>query len=228
MPDAPGSVTRIENSLRGMPLNSMNSMRALLPGNDGAHRAIANCPWRCRRDRARTGSLENFLSPVGSSPMCPAQNFMSASMSRTVRPMIEPMNVAGRRVGGRRNLHRFDDVAVGIAEEDGLGVAERRLHRDWRLRRGDDRVSHLLHARHDRLDVAHEELHVRRARIGDRRLLTGRAVGVLVNSVSSKLKPCPGIGSIDTRRLASGELVRRRGPSPANGRIGLESPKTSL
>jgi len=33
MPDAPGSVTRIENSLRGIPLNSRNSIRARLPGN---------------------------------------------------------------------------------------------------------------------------------------------------------------------------------------------------
>jgi hypothetical protein len=33
IPTRPGSVTRIENSLRGMPLNSMNSIRALLAGN---------------------------------------------------------------------------------------------------------------------------------------------------------------------------------------------------
>jgi hypothetical protein len=32
IPEAPGSVTRIENSFRGIPLNSRNSMRALLPG----------------------------------------------------------------------------------------------------------------------------------------------------------------------------------------------------
>ncbi len=53
-------------------------------------------------------------------------------------------------------------------------------------------------------------------------------VGVLVNSVSSKLNPWPGIGSIDTRRFASGESVSFRGPSPANGRIALDSPNTSL
>ena len=48
-----------------------------------------------------------------------------------------------------------------------------------------------------------------------------------VNSVNSKLKP-PGIGSIETRRLSPGELVSTCGIGLANGRIGLDSAKTSL
>jgi hypothetical protein len=86
--------------------------------------------------------------------------------------MIAPMMLPSRRVGRRGNLHRLHDVAVGIAEEDRLGVAERRLHGHRRLGRGDDLVPHLLTARHDRLDVAHQELHVRRAGIGELGLLS--------------------------------------------------------
>ncbi len=84
-------------------------------------------------------------------------------------------DVAGGRIGRGRNLHRLHDVAVRVTEEDRLGVAERRLHGDRRLRRRDDGQPHLLHAGHHRFDVAHEELHVGRARVGDRRLLSHRA-----------------------------------------------------